>query len=34
MDTRKRVLLLQYPSIQVAAVQDAVDLAIASDAEV
>lgn len=32
--TRKRALLLQYASTQVAVLQDAVDLQIASDAEV
>lgn len=32
--TRKRALLLQYASTQVAALQDAVNLEIASDAEV
>lgn len=34
MATRKRALVLQYASTQVAALQDAVDLQIASDAEV
>ena len=32
--TRKHALLLQYASTQVAALQDAIDMEIASDAEV